>query len=58
MSDEDAATYNDIPNYYNIENGQFTIKNDGGYFVIEATTQYHGTERKTITAPFHVISDR
>ena len=58
MSDEQASSLDDIPNRYQINNGQFTIVNDGGYFVIEGTTQYHGTERKTITAPFHVISDR
>ena len=53
----------DLPNFYEPEliegsNNQFkfSISGDPGYFVIELTAKYHGTQRITVTAPFNITS--
>ena len=53
----------DLPNFYEPEliegsNNQFkfSISGDPGYFVIELTAKYHGTQRVTVTAPFNITS--
>lgn len=36
------------------EQGNFTLNNDIGNFVVEVKTQYHGSQRVTISEPFNV----
>ena len=57
--EEDEPVRYEITNgdFVSARTGEFTITKDAGYFVIEALTRYNGTERKTVTEPFHVTSD-